>query len=181
MHNCLEFSQPQTLCKHRKKVFNCFYKITSSKTTNYVGKDKKKIILLIKTYLPTTLIWQWDFSTDQSKLTFWNSVYNSCIFMSHIHVYILFMQTQLLANLSACTVLVILYNFYSLPRRYLNLTFLQLIKFKFSDVFLNAFAASAFLLWLLLFHKGSINKLYFHHTFSNSKVENFPSSILRNF
>ena len=37
-------------------VFYCFYKITSSKNYN-VGKDlKKKINLLIKTYLPTTLI-----------------------------------------------------------------------------------------------------------------------------
>ena len=57
------------LCKHRKKVFCCFYKIPSSKNYN-AGKDKK-FILLIKFYLPTTLIWQWDFSTDQSKLTFW--------------------------------------------------------------------------------------------------------------
>ena len=31
--------------------FYCFYKITSSKNYN-AGKDKKKIILLIKTYLP---------------------------------------------------------------------------------------------------------------------------------
>ena len=52
----------------------------------------KKFILLIKTYLPTTLIWQWHFSTDQSKLIFWKSgdwrcgVYN---FTSHNHVYIL--------------------------------------------------------------------------------------------
>ena len=52
------------LCKHRKKVFYCFYKKTSSK--NY----KKKIILLMNTYLPTTLIWRWHFSTDQSKLIF---------------------------------------------------------------------------------------------------------------
>ena len=54
------------LCKHRKKVFYCFYKITSSKNYN-AGKDEK-FILLVKTYLPTTLIWQWDFSTHQSKL-----------------------------------------------------------------------------------------------------------------
>ena len=33
----------------------------------------KKIILLIKTYLPTALNWQWHFSTDKSKLTFWKS------------------------------------------------------------------------------------------------------------
>ena len=61
------------LCKHRKKVFYCFYKTTSSK--NYIaGKYfQKKFILLIKTYSPTTLIWQRDFSTDQSKLTFLKS------------------------------------------------------------------------------------------------------------
>ena len=45
------------LCKHRKKVFYCFYRITSSKNCN-AGKYFKKFILLIKTYLPTTLIWQ---------------------------------------------------------------------------------------------------------------------------
>ena len=43
------------LCKHRAKVFYCFYRITLSK--NYkAGKDKNKLILLIKTYLHTTLI-----------------------------------------------------------------------------------------------------------------------------
>ena len=42
------------LCKHRKKVFYCFYKITSSKNYN-AGKDEK-FILLIKMYLPTTLM-----------------------------------------------------------------------------------------------------------------------------
>ena len=41
-------------CKHRNKVFYCFYKITSSKNYN-AGKDEK-FIFLIKTYLPTTLI-----------------------------------------------------------------------------------------------------------------------------
>ena len=48
-----------------KKVFYCFYNITSCK--NYrAGKDEE-FILLIKTYFPTTLIWQWHFSTDQHK------------------------------------------------------------------------------------------------------------------
>ena len=50
------------------------YKKTSSKNYN-TGKDKKKkLFLLIKTYLPTTLILQWHFSTNQSKLTFENLV-----------------------------------------------------------------------------------------------------------
>ena len=47
-----------------KKLFCYFYKITSFKNYN-AGKGKKKF-LLMKTYLPTTLIWH--FSTDQSKL-----------------------------------------------------------------------------------------------------------------
>ena len=46
--------------------------ITSLKTTTR-EKILKTFILLIKTYLPTTLIWQWNLSTDQSKLTFWKS------------------------------------------------------------------------------------------------------------
>ena len=57
------------LCKHGKKVFYCFYKITSSK--NYMGKDfLKKFILLIKTHLPTTLTMaflNWPIKTYISK------------------------------------------------------------------------------------------------------------------
>ena len=40
--------------QRRKKVFFSFYKITSSKNYN-AGKDEK-FILLVKRYLPTTLI-----------------------------------------------------------------------------------------------------------------------------
>ena len=69
LHNCREFSQPleclYQAMQTQEKVFYCFYKITSSKNYN-AGKDEK-FILLIKTHLPTTLIRQWDFSTDQSK------------------------------------------------------------------------------------------------------------------
>ena len=55
LENCLHLSSVYIrLCKHRKKVSYCFYKITSSKNYN-AGKDEK-FILLIKTYLPTTLI-----------------------------------------------------------------------------------------------------------------------------
>ena len=44
LHNCLEFSQPleclyQAMQTQQKKVFYCFYKITSSKNYN-AGKDK---------------------------------------------------------------------------------------------------------------------------------------------
>ena len=42
------------LCKHRKNVSYCFYKITSSK--NYNAEKDEKFILFIKTYLLTTLI-----------------------------------------------------------------------------------------------------------------------------
>ena len=54
------------LCKHRKKALYCFYKMTSFK--NYSARKDKRFILSTKTYLPTTLICQWDFSTNQSKL-----------------------------------------------------------------------------------------------------------------
>ena len=77
------------LCKHGKNVFYCSNKITSSKKYN-AGKDKKKFILLIKMFLPSTLIWQWHFSTDQSKLTFENLVIGdvTClqlVLVSNIH------------------------------------------------------------------------------------------------
>ena len=43
LHNRREFSQPPSvyirLCKHRNKVFYCFYEISSSKNYN-AGKDK---------------------------------------------------------------------------------------------------------------------------------------------
>ena len=58
LHNCREFSQPleclYQAMETQEKVSYCFYKITSSKNYN-AGKDEK-FILLIKTYLPTTLI-----------------------------------------------------------------------------------------------------------------------------
>ena len=40
----------------------------------------------MKMYLPTILIWQWDFSTDQSKVTFWKSgggVFTTCVSLRH--------------------------------------------------------------------------------------------------
>ena len=77
LHNC-------GFANTGKKVFYCFYKITFLKTTT---REKiKKIILLIKTYLPTTLIWQWDFLTDRSKPTFWKSgggVFTTCVSLRH--------------------------------------------------------------------------------------------------
>ena len=57
------------LCKHGKKVFYCFYKITSSKNYN-VEKDFKKFIFLIKMHLPTTLTMaflNWPIKTYISK------------------------------------------------------------------------------------------------------------------
>ena len=91
-----------------KKLSIAFIKYLPLKTTTQ--KKIKKFILLIKTYLPITLIWQWDFSTDQSKLTCWkcgDGVFTTWVSLSHNHVYIL-MQTGLSANQSMCTILVIL-------------------------------------------------------------------------
>ena len=76
-------------CKHRKKVFYCFYKITSSKNYN-AGKCRlfywpKRIFLLH---------WFDDgiFQLSYQNLHIENLVVaclNSCIFTSHNHVYIL--------------------------------------------------------------------------------------------
>ena len=96
------------LCKDRKTVFCCFYKITSSKNYN-ARKDKKKFILLIKAYLPTTLLWQWHFLTDQSKLPFQKSGDGVFVF---VYLYdtqpCTLMQPRLSANQMARTILVIL-------------------------------------------------------------------------
>ena len=105
LHNFWEFSQLLE-CLHQamqtqEKSFYCFYKITSSKNYN-AGKD-----LLIKTYLPTILKWQWDFSTDQSKLTFENLVV-ACLRLVYLYVtqpcLHTLMQTRLSANQSMCTI-----------------------------------------------------------------------------
>ena len=70
----------------------------------------KKFILLIKMHLPTTLISQWNFSTDQSKLTFQNLVmaclqlvYLKYITQPSLHT---LMQTRLSANQSVRNILV---------------------------------------------------------------------------
>ena len=107
------------LCKHRKKVSYCFYKKTSSKNYN-AGKDEK-FILLIKTYLPATLIWQWDFSTHQSKLRSIKiqtdsdqSKFKLSFDVAYVQLYVTqpclhtLMQTRLWANQSVRTILVIL-------------------------------------------------------------------------
>ena len=73
------------LCKHRKNVFYCFYKITLKTTTR---ENIKKIILLIKTYLATTPIWHWHFSTDQSKLTFENPVIGDVACLQLVYLYV---------------------------------------------------------------------------------------------
>ena len=91
-------------CKHNtgKKKFFCFYKIASSKTTT--REKVKKIILLIKTYLLTTLIWQWHFSTGQSQLTFQNLVM-ACLQLVYLYVtqpcLLILIEPHLLANQSA--------------------------------------------------------------------------------
>ena len=84
LHNCREFFQPSSvyiaLCKHGEKVSYCFYKMTSSK--NYNARKDKKFISLIKTHLPTTLIWHWHFKT-----MWWSAmwrVYNSFWFQMFI-------------------------------------------------------------------------------------------------
>ena len=96
------------LCKHRKKVYCCFYNIASSKNYN-AGKDKNFILRI--TYLPTTLIWQWHFSTVQSKRTFQNLVM-TCLQLVYLYVtqpcLRTLMQPRLSANQSARTILVIL-------------------------------------------------------------------------
>ena len=81
------------------------------KTTRW--EKIKKIILLIKIYLPTSLIWQWNFSTDQWKLTFWKSgggVLLVYIYVTQPCLHTL-VQTRLSANQSARTI-VILWNIY---------------------------------------------------------------------
>ena len=68
----------------------------------------------MKTYLPTTLIWQWPFSTDQSKLTFENLVIGDVACLQLVYLYVTqtclhtLMQARLSANQSARTILVIL-------------------------------------------------------------------------
>ena len=73
----------------------------------------KKFILLIKTYLPTSLIWQWHFSTDQSNLTFQNLVM-ACLQLRYLYVtqpcLHTLMQPCLSPNQSPRTILVILWN-----------------------------------------------------------------------
>ena len=74
----------------------------------------KNLILLIKAYLPTTLIWQWHFSTDQSKLTFENLVIDDVACLQLVYLYVTqqclhtLMQARLSANQSAGTISVIL-------------------------------------------------------------------------
>ena len=74
-----------------KKVSYCFYKITSSKNYN-AGKDKKKSFFWSKRiFLPHWFdngFLNWPIKTCILKMLWWR-VYNSCIFTSHNHVYIL--------------------------------------------------------------------------------------------
>ena len=95
LHNCREFS-----------FFYCFHEPLKITTREKI----KNSFQLIKTYLLTTLIWQWHFSTEQSKLTFENLVIGdvACIFTSQNHVLRTLMQARLSANQSARTILVIL-------------------------------------------------------------------------
>ena len=92
-----------------KQFSTAFIKKLPLKTTT---REKiKKVILQIKMHLPTTLISQWNFSTDQSKLTFQNLVM-ACLQLVYLYVtqscLHTLMQPRLSANHSARTILIIL-------------------------------------------------------------------------
>ena len=99
------------LCKRSKKVFFWFYKITFSKNYN-AGKDLRKFILLIKTYLATTLtdngISQLTHQNLHFKIWWWR-VYNSCILTSHDQVYI-FSCNHASRPIRPCVLSLLFYN-----------------------------------------------------------------------
>jgi len=74
------------LWKHRKKLFYCIYKISSSKNRN-AGKDQKKSFYWSKRIFLQH--WFDDGFLNWPIKTWWWRVYNSCIFTSHNYVYIL--------------------------------------------------------------------------------------------
>ena len=106
----------------RDSVFYCFYKITFSKNYN---ENTKKFILLIKTYLSTTLIWQRHFSTNQSKLPFENLVIGDVACLQLLYLYVTqpclhtLTQARLSANQNARSILRTLLKAVNIPIKYL--------------------------------------------------------------
>ena len=88
------------LCKHREKVFYCFYKITSPKNYN-VGKKRihftDQSISSYNIYLTMAI-----FSTDQSKLVniskFGDGVFTTCVSLCHTTVFTYSHATTLLSS-----------------------------------------------------------------------------------
>ena len=86
------------LCKHRKKVFYYFYKITSFETTTREKMTKIR-------FNSKQQHWLDDGISQLTNQNLYFEIYNSCIFTSHNHT---LMYTHLSVNQSARTILVIL-------------------------------------------------------------------------